>query len=351
MMNVLFAPDYCAGIPYQKYLADFLKKLDIDVQFLSNYRRGLPLSRGVADFPKTQILHLHWPEAYFAGDWPSRLLRKMRFITDLNLACRGKKLFLTAHNLLPHNRHKEFLVPRNVRHAYRKSDGVFVHSHFAKEQVVETFGVAPKKCWIIPYGDHAFEWGPPLDRAAARQKLGLPLDKKVCLVFGTVSPYKGSDDVLEYWVREKMEDLLVIAGPVLNETYAEKLRGIAAGSNNVDLRLTKEWLKDPDLHLWLSAVDCSIFNYREIFTSGAASLARSMGVPILIPERLQAADLHEPHPLVFRFDRLETDFNQKLVAALNTDPDFEAARKWREETSWEKVAQITKQAYEQSIHQ
>jgi hypothetical protein len=112
-----------------------------------------------------------------------------------------------------------------------------------------------------------------------------------------------------------------------------------------------EWLKDPDLHLWLSAVDCSIFNYREIFTSGAASLARSMGVPILIPERLRAADLHEPHSLVFRFNQLDTDFQQRLVAALNSGTDFEAARKWREETRWAKVAQITKQAYEQSIHQ
>lgn len=349
-MKSIFAPNYSSDIPYQKYLAEALGMLGVDVEFLNHYRRFLPLARGVAGIQNAQILHLHWPEAYFAGDERWRILRKMRFIIDLNLACRGKKLFLTAHNLLPHNRHKEFLVPTNVRHAYRSSDGVFVHSEFAKHQVVEAFGVLPEKCWIIPYGDHAFEWWPPLDRTTARHKLGLPLDKKVCLVFGTVSPYKGSDDVLEYWVREKVEDLLVIAGPVLYESYADKLRGIAAGSKNVDLRLTKEWLKDPDLHLWLSAVDCSIFNYREIFTSGAASLARSMGVPILIPERLRAADLHEPHPLVFRFHRLETDFHEKLVAALNAGSDFEAARKWREETSWEKVAQITKQAYEQSIH-
>jgi glycosyltransferase involved in cell wall biosynthesis len=350
-MNAIFAPNYSSDIPYQKYLADALGKIGIDTVFLDHYRRFFPLSRGVSDLPPAPILHLHWPEAYFAGDERWRWLRKMRFSMDLNLACRGKQLFLTAHNLLPHNRHKEFLVFSNVRHAYQKCAGVFVHSDFAKEQVVKTFGVAPEKCWLIPYGDHAFEWGPPLDRTIARQKLGLPQDKTVCLVFGTVSPYKGSDDVLEYWVREKMEDLLVIAGPVLHEQYAEKLRGIAAGSTNVDLRLTKEWLKDPDLHLWLSAVDCSIFNYREIFTSGAASLARSMGVPILIPERLKAADLHEPHPAIFRFDRLESDFKEKLAAALSISPDYEAARKWRQDTSWEKVAIITKQAYEQSIKQ
>jgi hypothetical protein len=48
---------------------------------------------------------------------------------------------------------------------------------------------------------------------------------------------------------------------------------------------------------------------------------------------------------------LDTNFHEKLVAALNSGTDFEAARKWREETSWAKVAQITKKAYKLSIHQ
>ena len=54
----------------------------------------------------------------------------------------------------------------------------------------------------------------------------------------------------------------------------------------------------------LSAADAAVFNYRTIFTSGAAALARSWGVPILIPSRLATVALDEPAPTVFRFDRL-----------------------------------------------
>ena len=68
----------------------------------------------------------------------------------------------------------------------------------------------------------------------------------------------------------------------------------------IDLRLVDEWLDDATLRVWLSASDCSIFNYRDIFTSGAAALARSYGLPLLIPRRLASADLDEPHPHVFR---------------------------------------------------
>ncbi len=63
-----------------------------------------------------------------------------------------------------------------------------------------------------------------------------------------------------------------------------------------------------------------LFHYRAIFTSGAACLARSLGIPILIPRRLDTVDLAEPHPLVFRFDALETDFRPALEAALAAQP-------------------------------
>jgi len=45
-MRVLFAPDWRAGIQYQKLLAEALKQHEVEVSFLSNYRRGLPLFRG-----------------------------------------------------------------------------------------------------------------------------------------------------------------------------------------------------------------------------------------------------------------------------------------------------------------
>ncbi len=344
-MNVLFAPDYRRGLPYQGFLARELKKLEVDVDFMSHYRRGFPLARGASDF-NCDILHIHWPEVYFSRNKRGDGLRKLRYPYDLGFATRHRKLFLTAHNLLPHNRHNEWRVSSLVKKTALMSDGIFVHSEHAQEEIVKTFGVSSEKCFVIPYGDHADGWGHPLKRSDARSQLGLDQKRKLCLIFGTVSPYKGSDEVVKYWIQNSPDAQLIIAGPVINQEYANLLKNLSGQSPDVELRISDQWMTDEDLHKWLSAVDCTIFNYRDIFTSGAAALARSMGVPILIPQRLQAADLHEPHRLVHRFDSLDAGFDKHLKAALAQSSAYDDAEQWRKKTSWKEVARITKQVYE-----
>ncbi len=88
-----------------------------------------------------------------------------------------------------------------------------------------------------------------------------------------------------------------------------------------------------------------LFNYRAIFTSGAACLARSYGVPIVLPERLRTVWLEEPTPLVHRFSDLEASLADQLTRALATVPDFAAARPWREATAWPRVAAATACVY------
>ena len=347
--RILFAPDYRAGVRYQTLLAEALTGLGFEILFQSDYYRGLPLYRGVKNLSPA-LVHLHWPEKDFGRrgmlwTW----IRVKRYPFDLRLATSVRPMVLTAHNLLPHNRRKEFGVFQNIRTTARRAKAVFVHSETAREQMCATFDVASERCHVIPYGDHSLGMGDPMPRADARRQLNLPATAKVCLVFGTVSPYKGSEEIIQFWVRNRIPYHLVIAGPVLDENFANRLRNIGRGCQSVDLRLTQTWLDDDALKAWLSAADCTIFNYREIFTSGAAALARSFGVPILIPKRLTAADLDEPHPHVFRFDTLDTDFRSQLEQALATPCDYNLAQVWRDKTSWERIAAATASVYREIL--
>ena len=344
-MLVLFAPDYRAGLAYQARLAEHLSTYDVEVEFLSNYRRGLPLFRG-SRMKMPDIVHIHWPEVYFQQrndrwDW----LRVLRYPLDCWLTTRHFPVVLTAHNLLPHNRANERGVARNMRYTAQSSKAVFVHSSAARRQIRETFGVSDRGIHVIPFGDHSTGMGPPLPRDEARDELKLPLEPKICLVFGTVSPYKGSDELVKFWAQNDLPSRLVVIGPVLSEAFASRLSELARGCPTIHLHLLDKWLDDAALRLWLSACDCSIFNYREIFTSGAAALARSYGVPLLIPRRLDAADLDEPHPHVLRFDTLDTDFRAQLDSALARGCDYQAGEEWRRKTSWERVAQMTAAVY------
>jgi hypothetical protein len=162
-------------------------------------------------------------------------------------------------------------------------------------------------------------------------------------MFGTVEPYKGIEPVLDWWRKASPPITLAIAGKPHTAGYAVEIRERAAGSQSI--RLDLAWQSDDALKRWLAAADCILFHYRSVFTSGAACLARSLGIPILLPNRLDTIDLAEPHPLVFRFDTIETDFQSALEAAQSANPDYAAAADWRAATAWPRIAQQTATVY------
>jgi hypothetical protein len=166
-------------------------------------------------------------------------------------------------------------------------------------------------------------------------------------MFGTVEPYKQIEEVIAYWRAAQPPAILAIVGKPCDAAYAAHFTQLTAGLHNVMLRLA--WLPDDQLRLWLSVADAAIFNYRTIFTSGAASLARSWGVPILMPRRLATVDLAEPSSLVRRFDSFATDFAPALAAALATPADFAAAANWRAAIAWPRIARTTLDVYTRAL--
>lgn len=345
-MEILFAPDWRQGVPYQRLLAEALAAKGARVNFLSDYKRFLPLTRLMKQQPQADLLHLHWPEAYYQQKndrWD--FLRRARFVSDLSLATRRTPFVFTAHNLTEHNFGGSF-AHANYAAAYRRSRLVFAHSVTAAAELVRTYGLPEEKIRVIPHGDLSVALPPPVPQAEARARLNLP-PGKLCLMFGAVEPYKGQDEVISYWREAQPGATLVIAGKPLNPEYAGFLRRSIQSSPGVLLRL--EWLSDADLALLLSAVDVALFNYRSIFTSGAATLARSWGLPLLIPNRLSTVDLSEPDPRVVRFEALDEDFEEKLEAAWNIAPDYAAAAGWRAQTAWERVAELTATGYREVL--
>jgi glycosyltransferase involved in cell wall biosynthesis len=238
---------------------------------------------------------------------------------------------------------------RNIRYTARKSEVVFAHSESARDELVSRLSIAKERIRVIPFGDLAIKMGRPLEQRKARKKIGLPYPDKICLVFGTIKPYKGTDELIRIWKQAQVRHKLVIVGSVGSHSFAEKLRKLANGCHTIDLRFSDNWLEEETLHEWLSAADCAIFNYRRILTSGAAPLARSHGLPIVIPHRVKTVDLSEPDPKVIRFDALDTDFCRQIERAVATPRDYDHAKKWRDATSWQQVAERTAETYRQIV--
>ncbi len=346
MIESVFAPDWRNGVPYQRLLAESLPPHGVNVAFLSDYKRIFPLRR-LLSARRCDILHLHWPEAYYpakgdAWDW----FRRFRFPFDLAGAVRGRALAVTAHNLHAHNRAGKSFEFRNARAALRSAGVVFAHSEIAKVRLVETFGLSPEKIRIIPHGDLSVTLGPPVSSAEARAALGLKCGR-LAIVFGAVEPYKGQEEIIAWWKQAKPDATLAIIGKPHTAEYRMHIEQLTADAPNIVTKFG--WLDDAQLKLWLCASDATIFNYRQIFTSGAANLARSLGLPMLLPVRLDTVALDEPSPFVHRFERLDSDFAAKLEAAFRTAPDFAAAAKWRADCTWDRVAQLTSDGYRAAL--
>ncbi|MEQ1851527.1 MAG: glycosyltransferase [Chthoniobacteraceae bacterium] len=342
MMDVVFAPDWREGVPYQRLLADALSRHGVRVSFLQDYKRVFPLRRLMRG-RTCDLLHLHWPEAYYpakgdAWDW----FRRARFAFDLAGAVKRCALAVTAHNLHAHNRSSESFATFNTRAAFRRAGVVFAHSEIAKTRLLGTFPLPPDRVRVIPHGDLSVTLGAPVPQTEARRALGLG-DAKLALVFGAIEPYKGQEEIIAWWKEARPDVTLAIVGNPITPAYRAHIEGMTSGSPGITARFG--WLPDDQLKLWLCAADAVVFNYRQIFTSGAANLARSWGLPILLPARLDTVVLDEPSPFVHRFHGFDFDFAGCLSRALAVAPDFAAAAKWRQDSSWEKVAQLTAEGY------
>lgn len=270
-------------------------------------------------------------------------LRTARYRPDLWLATQKLPLVLTVHNLVPHNRAGEHLVHSNYQYTIDRAQALFVHSAPALDLLDTTYRIARSKCHFIPHGDLTVGLGPPPSKFEARTTIGVEQNERMCLMLGTAQPYKGIEPVISWWRANAPPAKLFIVGRPLSPEYARHLISLAADNSNISLHL--QW-QHPEIHVaWLSAADCVLFHHTTILTSGAACEARSLGLPILIPERHKSIDLGEPHPLVLRFASLETNFGTQLANALASRPNYDAAREWREYTNWSNIARDTARVY------
>jgi glycosyltransferase involved in cell wall biosynthesis len=271
--------------------------------------------------------------------------RRCRFsyLADLVTSKFVNKLILTAHNLLPHDVHAQ-LDRLYYATTFRLASKIIVHSEKARECLLDTVHIPADRIEVIPHGDLAVGLPAPIKPLEARRRIGFHVDYHYVLAFGRLAPYKGYCELVEFWGRLKTDLVLVLAGEATNPEFIADL-GRLAEKAGPKVRLLTRRLEEKELAFLLQGAACVVFNYTRVFTSGAACLARSLGVPILLPKRLGTVDLAEPSPLVFRFESLETDFADRLAAAVKTPANYEYAEMWRQETAWSRVAEATVRAY------
>ena len=164
----------------------------------------------------------------------------------------------------------------------RGADEVITHLP-TQEAILRRLGVPARKIHVIPHGTELSDE----DKEVSRQRLGLPADGKILLMFGFIKKHKCMHIVLEALVeiREKFKDVYLFVAGGLAPTAAKKERDYAelVGKRIEELGLQKNviypnrFFPNEDVPYLLRAADIVLFPYYEEDRSASGSFHLAIG--------------------------------------------------------------------------
>ena len=218
---------------------------------------------------RPDVIHVQWSVQPKLDLLLWRCLRRLRI-----------PLVYTAHNLVPHHARQGDVARYGL--LYRAADALVVHTERSAQTLRERSGVAAERIAVVPHGP-LLEVQAPIERSAARQQLGLPLDAEIVLFAGLIEPYKGLADLIEAFgtvAARRPRARLVVAGKP-NEPFAPYERQLGAldllGRTVLDLR----FLPETRLAAYLCAADVVVLPYRAVTSSGLLFAARRFGCAVV----------------------------------------------------------------------
>lgn len=302
-------------------------------------------------------LHFHWVGSYYENDkGENSLLRLAIFLAKLWFArILGYRVVWTAHNLYPHNR------PRNLKSwVFRflfihTVNIVFVHFKKAQADMANVFW-RRSNVFVVPHGNYRPVYPEVPSYDAARSSVGLRLDEFVFFLFGGISPYKGAHTAIQaFRETDSAQARLVIKGQCLMSDYVERLKALSEPDSRVSLQLGSNDVPDSEVCLWMSAIDCVIAPYEDIYTSGMVYLAATFKKPIVVPRLGICAEL-EGEGFLFLYDpaRVDTELPECMARAMaaNREDVSSAASRFADKHEWSDIARdaarILKEYYDRS---
>ncbi len=268
----------------------------------------------------------------------------------------GVPIVHTVHNLVPHDTgHRLHSIYAEF---YTAVDHLICHSTSTAEQLRAEFRVPADRVTVIPHGP-LFASGVHIPVNSARERLGLPFNRRIFLFQGIFAPYKGLDTLLRAWkicigqwqARGDLPPLLLIAGsgPSALELEVLRVSAVAGPSIRADLA----YIPTERLPQYYAAADILVYPYRQITTSGALLTGLSYCKPILaswLPafgeylndgDNARLVEPDSPRSLAHAIQALAREGAGTLYEQLGPG----AARNRERYTSWDAIAEQTLALY------
>lgn len=241
-------------------------------------QKGLKYIKSLAEMAKYvreghfDVINLQWYEVPIVDQF---FVRKMKRET------KGLKIVMTVHGIVPAELNKK--KHDGLQKLYQDADAILLHSNPGLKYFNECFQTSCPKYMITSAfrdeGDYV-----PMDKVEARKRLGIPLDKKVILSFGTVREDKTIDVLYKAFPQalKKNPDLFLLSAGTLNVKEKDYYTSLAdacraTGAAKIDFAyVTKEM--EP---VYYSAADILALPYSYISQSGVAYCGLLFRLPMV----------------------------------------------------------------------
>ncbi|WP_262694547.1 glycosyltransferase [Kordiimonas aquimaris] len=249
----------------------------------------------VQTFDDTPLyVHYHWVHRAFDGaeDRSEASNAAKQFLATIDAQKEaGIQTIWTVHNLISHeSRFPEEEIELRAGLSAR-ADHVHIMNPATREVCAQYYPIESKKVFMVPHPSYRGVYGDFMSRRQARFKLGISPSEKVLLLFGSMGPQKGTNQLLdelsaiEAAVGERLR--VFITGAPAHAAYMEEVYERVA--KNPMVTLLDSHIDDQLVPILFRAVDVAVCPYDVGLNSGVAATAATFGCPSVVPDILVPA--------------------------------------------------------------
>lgn len=230
------------------------------------------------------LIHVHWPE-YVLGNraLPLAAWLTLKLLWTLAvLRRRGIRVVWTAHNMEQHERGHWALTRLYWSLFPRQVDGIISLSQSHVGLLKKRIGRREVPITVIRHGHYRGAYPDTISPAEARISLELEENALVIGWVGTLREYKNVDGLVTAFCEVAQRRWrLLLAGRSQEKSLHQRL--LNSAQHDPRVRYHPGWVPRQQMERYLKAANVVVLPYHTIWNSGAALLALSFNVPVVLP--------------------------------------------------------------------
>lgn len=192
-------------------------------------------------------------------------------------------------NVIPHEKRVGDI--NLTKYFLNQQDGFIVMSDTVKNDLIKLKPNAVYQEHPHPIYDH---FSNSTNKSDARNKLGIPPEKKVLLFFGFIRDYKGLDILLKAMKVLPIEYHLIIAGEVYGnfQKYEDLISRL-----DISSKISKfvRYINDDEVPSFFSAADVCVLPYKSATQSGIVGISYQYNLPVIATNVGSLKEMIEPY--------------------------------------------------------